>query len=53
MKDSILIDSSLPDRFWVEAIETANYLRNKLPIRTKSHKKVISKELWISQKQNL
>lgn len=25
-KDSLLIDSSLPNNFWAEAIETANYL---------------------------
>lgn len=28
MKDAMLIDSSLPNGFWAEAMETANYLRN-------------------------
>lgn len=31
MKDSMLIDSGLPNDFWAEAMETANYLRNRLP----------------------
>lgn len=31
MKDSMLIDSGLPNGFWTEAMETANYLQNRLP----------------------
>ena len=31
MKDSMLINSSLPNGFWTEAMETANYLQNRLP----------------------
>lgn len=53
MKDAMLIDSSLPNGFWAEAMETANYLRNRLPTRTKSHGEVIPKEAWTGQRQNL
>lgn len=34
MKDSLLIDSRLPLNFWPEAMETANYLRNRLPTKS-------------------
>lgn len=44
MKDLILIDSGLSDNFWVETMETANYLWNKLPTKNKSHNKIIPKE---------
>lgn len=30
MKDSLLIDSDLPLEFWAEAMDTVNYLRNRL-----------------------
>lgn len=30
MKDAMLIDGGLPNDFWAKAIETANYLRNRL-----------------------
>ncbi len=53
MKDSMLIDSGLPNRFWAEAIETANYLRNRLPTKTKSHCEVIPEEVCTNQRQNL
>lgn len=33
MKDSMLIDSGLSNRFWAEAMDTANYIRNRLPTR--------------------
>lgn len=33
MKDSMLIDSGLSNRFWAEAMDTANYIRNRLPAR--------------------
>ncbi|KAJ3661597.1 hypothetical protein Zmor_005987 [Zophobas morio] len=29
----LLIDAGLPDSFWAEAVNTANYLRNRLPTR--------------------
>lgn len=48
IKNVILIDSRLPNRFWAKVMETANHLWNKLLIRSKSHGKVVSKECWIS-----
>ena len=30
-----------------------NYLQNKLPIKSKSYKKLVSEKDWINQKQNL
>ena len=53
MKDSMLINSGLPNGFWAEAMETANYLQNRLPTRSKNHEEVISKESWTGQRQNL
>ena len=53
MKDSMLIDSGLPNDFWAKVIETANYLQNRLPIRSKNHEEVIPKESWTGQRQNL
>lgn len=53
MKDSMLIDSGLPNRFWAEAIETANYLRNRLPTKTKSHGEIIPEETRTGRRQNL
>lgn len=44
MKDSMLIDSRLPNGFWAEVMETANYLQNRLPTRSKTHGKMISEE---------
>ena len=52
MKDVMLIDSRLPNDFWAKAIETANYLRNRLPTRSRSHGKLISEETWIDKRQN-
>ena len=49
MKDSMLIDSGFSNNFWAEAIEIADYLRIKLPIRSKNHGEVIPKESWIGQ----
>lgn len=31
IKDFLLIDNNLPPEFWAEAIDTANYLQNRLP----------------------
>ena len=53
MKDSMLVDSGLPNRFWAEAIETANYLGNRLPTKTKSHCEVIPEEACTNQGQDL
>ncbi len=44
MKDSILIDSGLPNGFWAEVMETANYLRNRLPTKIKAYGKIILEE---------
>jgi len=30
-KNVILLESALPNRFWAEAINTANYIRNRFP----------------------
>lgn len=49
MKDSMLIDSGPPNRFWVEAMETANYFRNRLPTKNKNHGEMIPKESWTEQ----
>ena len=53
MKDSMLIDTGLPNRFWAEAIEIANYLWNRLPTKTKSHGEVIPEEAYTNQQQDL
>ena len=52
MKDSMLIDSVLPNGFWAEAMETANYLRNRLPTRSKNHGEMIPEESWTSRRQD-
>lgn len=44
MKDSMLINNGLPNRFWAEAMETVNNLRNKLPTKSKYHDEIIPKE---------
>ncbi len=52
MKDSLLVDSGLPLDFWAEAMDTANYLRNRLP--TKSWRlELIPEESWIGEKQDI
>lgn len=53
MKDALLIDSELPIDFWAEAMETANYLRNRLPSKTRGHEEVIPEEKWSGSRQNL
>lgn len=53
MKDSMLIDSGLPNNFWAETMETANYLRNRLLTRNKNHGEIISKESWTGWQQSL
>lgn len=44
MKDAILIDNGFLHNFWAKAIETANYLQNRLLIKSKSYRKLILKE---------
>ena len=53
MKDLMLIDNDLPNDFWAEAMETTNYLQNKLLTRSKNHGKVILKKAWTGQRQDL
>ena len=52
MKDSLLIDSGLPTQFWAEAMDTANYLRNRLPTR-RTKTVIIPEEAWTEVRQNL
>lgn len=46
MKDTLLIDSDLPNNFWAKVMEIANYLWNCLPTKTESHKELILEEKW-------
>jgi len=34
-KNVMLLESALPNRFWAEAINTANYIRNRFPTHGK------------------
>ena len=53
MKDSLLIDSKLPNKIWAKVIDTTNYLRNQLPIRRTTEKIIIiPKEAWTDVRQN-
>ena len=54
MKDSLFIDSKLPNQFWPEVMDTANYFRNQLPTkRTEDKTIIIPKEAWTEVRQNL
>ena len=44
MKDSMIIDSKLANKFWAEVIKTTNYLQNRLPTRSQNYSQMISKE---------
>lgn len=44
MKNLMLIDTGLPNGFWAKAIGTANYLQNKLSIKSKNHGEMILKK---------
>ncbi len=48
-----MINSKLPNGFWVKAMETANYLCNKLPIRSKNYGEMILEKTWTGQRQDL
>ena len=50
IKDSMLIDSGLSNNFWAEAMETASYLHNRLPTRSKNHREVIAEEFWTGRR---
>ena len=55
MKDAMLIDSNLPNNFWVDAMDTANYLRNRLLTSRASNRKtaIILEKKWTGKKQNV
>lgn len=44
IKNSLLIDSRLLNHFKAKVMETANYLRNRLPMKTKTYEEMISKK---------
>lgn len=44
MKDSLLINSALLLEFWAEAMDTANYLRNRLPTKAQRQGEIISEK---------
>lgn len=52
MKDSLLIDSNLPLEFWAEAIDTVNYLHNRLSTKTQKDE-MIPEEAWTRRKQDV
>lgn len=52
MKDSLLLDSGLPLDFWAEAMDTANYLRNRLPAKSQRGE-LIPEEAWSEKQQDV
>lgn len=50
MARSMLVDSSLPNKYWGEAIVTANHMQNKLPV---TGREVTPYETWNERKPNL
>lgn len=52
MKDSLLMANGLPNNFWAKAIETSNYLQNRLLIRSQCHRELVPKEAWTNQRQS-
>lgn len=49
----MLIDSGLLSGFWTKAMETANYLQNRLPTRSRSHGEMIPEKAWTGWQQDL
>ena len=49
IKDLLLIDSRLPNKFWAEAMDITNYRQNQLPITDKA---IIPEETWTRTRQN-
>lgn len=47
----LLIQSGLPDRFWAEAIATANHVKNRTPSKTLNGKTPY--ELWFDREPNV
>lgn len=52
IKDSLLIDNELLPKFWAEAIDTANYLRNRLPTKTQIGD-IILEKAWTGERQDV
>ena len=50
MKDFMLLDAKLPNRFWAEVMNTMNYLRNWLPTYART---VTPEEAWTGQQLSL
>lgn len=53
MKDLMLIDNRLLNRFSAKVMKIANYLPNRLPNRNRTHGERIPKQAWIERKQDL
>ncbi len=53
IKDALLIGNELPIDFWAKAMETANYLRNRLSTKTRGYGEVIPEEKLRGSRQNL
>lgn len=52
MKNSLLIDNGFLLEFWAKAMDSANYLQNRLP--TKSQRgEMIPEEAWTEKKQDV
>lgn len=52
IKDALLIDSSLLVNFWIETMDTSNYLQNRLSTKC-SKRIVIPEEAWTGNRQNV
>lgn len=52
MKDSLLIDSGLLLEFWAKAMDTTNYLQNRLFIKSQRGEIEIE-EAWMEKKQDV
>lgn len=52
MKDLLLIDIGLPLEFWAKAMDNANYLYNRLPIKSQ-REELIPEAAWTGSKQDV
>lgn len=50
IKDWLLINNGLSNNFLAEAMETLNYLQNRLPTKNGNHGELIFKESWTGNK---
>lgn len=48
-----MTNNNYSNDYWVKAMETANYLQNKLPIKRKNYRKMISENSWTKKEQSL